>query len=66
MSAARTLTDADVEALASALASAIVRALREAPANGRPASPAPITETMAASARAELERRGLLAPRRAR
>jgi len=60
--AARTLTDADVEAIAEAVA----RRMRgERAANGQP-KPAAITETMAAAARLELERRGLRTPRRAR
>ncbi len=61
MTTARTLTDADVEAIAEAVARRMTRA-----ANERPKAPPVITETMAAAARAELERRALLAPKRRR
>lgn len=68
MTAARTLTGADV-ALMRDLLREVVReelAHRDAkPANSAP-KPAVITETMAAAARHELERRGLRAPKRAR
>jgi hypothetical protein len=68
VSAARTLTDADVALMRELLREVVREELAhrdDKPANGKP-KPAAITETMAAAARRELERRGLRAPRRAR
>lgn len=61
---ARTLTDADVEAIAERLAARLADLAKARPAN----APAKLTISPAtqAAARAELERRGLRAPRRGR
>ena len=65
MTAARTLTDADVEAIAERLAARLADLAKARPANA-PAKPLTISPTTQAPARAELERRGLRAPRRGR
>jgi hypothetical protein len=62
MTTARTLTDADVEAIAQRLAE-LVDLAKARPANAS-AKPLTISPTTQAAARAELERRGLRAPRR--
>lgn len=61
MSAARTLTDADVEAIATRVAE-LIESPRTKPAE--PPKNITISPAMQAAARAELERRGLRDPRR--
>lgn len=57
---ARTLTDADIEAIVDRL----VERLRARPAANEKPKTLVISPTIQAAARAELERRGLRAPRR--
>lgn len=70
VTAARTLTDADMAALREAMRDVVREeighareALTDRPANSRARAPLTVSETTSEAARRELERRGLRAPR---